>query len=420
MQETRRPHSDAARLASHEPLPPPVVCPDALGPSWPARRDGRAEKASACPDDPPMSAEPDAAAAAKAAGTAAFKAEDFEEAVRHFTLAIEADSTNHVLYSNRSAAYAKQQLYKQSLLDANKCIDLAPTWAKGHSRRGAAYVGLRNWRQAIVAYEEGLRLEPENAVMKEALASIQRKLAGGGSSTVVGGGPPSGMPVVPGADGTAALAVLTLLFTLVFFLPFLSVPLRDRCYQLALGTGLAGYAISLWRGWPKTMATLKDPRFLQSHEVQRAPLTLILLFSPPLPFALAPPATYALHRAVRLLASKAVSKLPGALRDRALWLLTEEGTHTTLAFAATSDLMTAISAPLTMLTHGFRAALISVVYAQHVAKSYHTSWYHRTAVEAVTQKLDGLMHHRRCPAILSSLYARVKGLVSSYPRRAAS
>ena len=106
---------------------------------------------------------PDRAAASKAAGTAAFKAGNFEEAVTAFSAAIEADPTNHVLYSNRSAAYAKQELYKPSLLDANKCIDLAPTWAKGHSRRGAAYVGLRNWRQAVVAYEDGLKHEPESA-----------------------------------------------------------------------------------------------------------------------------------------------------------------------------------------------------------------------------------------------------------------
>jgi len=121
---------------------------------------------------------PSAAEEAKQAGTAAFKAGRFDDAVAHFTTAIEADPQSHVLFSNRSAAYAKLEQYKASLLDANQCIKLAPTWAKGHSRRGAAYVGLRNWRQAIVAYEEGLTLEPESAVMKEALASIQFKLSG--------------------------------------------------------------------------------------------------------------------------------------------------------------------------------------------------------------------------------------------------
>ena len=98
---------------------------------------------------------------AKALGNAAFKAKQYPEAVTHFTTAIAADPKNHVLYSNRSAAHAAEEEYKSALLDANKCIDLKPDWAKGHSRRGAAYVGLKNWRAAIAAYEAGLELGAE-------------------------------------------------------------------------------------------------------------------------------------------------------------------------------------------------------------------------------------------------------------------
>eukprot|EP00965_Chrysotila_dentata_P224633 6194298-Pleurochrysis_carterae.AAC.1 len=92
----------------------------------------------------PMSGEPastDASAAekAKAAGNAAFKSGDYEAAVTHFSAAISADPASHVPYSNRSAAYAKLAKYKEALLDANKCIELNPRWARGHSRRGAAY-----------------------------------------------------------------------------------------------------------------------------------------------------------------------------------------------------------------------------------------------------------------------------------------
>ena len=131
---------------------------------------------------------------AKEAGNAAFKSGDYAEAVTQFTLAIEADPTP-VLYSNRSAAYAKQEKYKEALLDANKCIDLKPDWAKGHSRRGAAYVGLKNWRAAIAAYEAGLELDPASATIKEELALLQAKLGGGSGAAM----PNSGWP---GSRGT--------------------------------------------------------------------------------------------------------------------------------------------------------------------------------------------------------------------------
>jgi tetratricopeptide (TPR) repeat protein len=41
----------------------------------------------------------------QAQGNAAFSAGNYEEAIKHFTDAIALDPSNHVLYSNRSAAY---------------------------------------------------------------------------------------------------------------------------------------------------------------------------------------------------------------------------------------------------------------------------------------------------------------------------
>ena len=60
------------------------------------------------------SAPPSAAEESKQSGTAAFKAGRFDDAVAHFTTAIEADPQSHVLFSNRSAAYAKLEQYKAS------------------------------------------------------------------------------------------------------------------------------------------------------------------------------------------------------------------------------------------------------------------------------------------------------------------
>jgi len=72
----------------------------------------------------------------KAKGNAALQAENFTEAVTFYTQAIEIDPTNHILYSNRSAAYAKTNQYTNALKDAEKTIELKSDWPKGYSRKG--------------------------------------------------------------------------------------------------------------------------------------------------------------------------------------------------------------------------------------------------------------------------------------------
>ena len=63
-------------------------------------------------------------------GNAAFAAGDFKTAVELFTSGIALDPTNHVLYSNRSAAYASLKQYEQALVDADKTIQAQPSWGK--------------------------------------------------------------------------------------------------------------------------------------------------------------------------------------------------------------------------------------------------------------------------------------------------
>lgn len=63
-------------------------------------------------------------------GNAALQANKFDEAIRCYTEAIALDPNNHVLFSNRSAAYAKACLYQKSLEDAVKTVQIKPDWAK--------------------------------------------------------------------------------------------------------------------------------------------------------------------------------------------------------------------------------------------------------------------------------------------------
>lgn len=112
----------------------------------------------------------------KALGNKAIAAKNFDEAIEHFTKAIELTPENHILYSNRSAAYASKKDWEHALQDATKTTELKPDWPKGWSRKGAALFGKGDLVGASEAYEAGLKLDPNNAGMKNDLAAVDRAM----------------------------------------------------------------------------------------------------------------------------------------------------------------------------------------------------------------------------------------------------
>ncbi|KAG9127154.1 Hsp90 cochaperone, partial [Ceratobasidium sp. 392] len=60
------------------------------------------------------------AATLKDQGNKAFAAKRYDEAIDLFTKAIALDPSNHVLYSNRSAAKAGKKLWDEALADAEE------------------------------------------------------------------------------------------------------------------------------------------------------------------------------------------------------------------------------------------------------------------------------------------------------------
>ncbi|XP_029659990.1 stress-induced-phosphoprotein 1 [Formica exsecta] len=109
----------------------------------------------------------------KESGNAALQEGKFDEAVKYYTDAIALDGNNHVLYSNRSAAYAKSGKYQQALEDAEKTVSLKSDWGKGYSRKGSALAYLGRYEESIKTYEKGLQLDPNNEQLKSSLAEVR-------------------------------------------------------------------------------------------------------------------------------------------------------------------------------------------------------------------------------------------------------
>jgi len=112
----------------------------------------------------------------KAKGNAAFAAKNYDEAIGFFTEGIAVDTSNHVLYSNRSACYAGQQNWPKAIDDADKCISIKPDWGKGYGRKGAALHGMGDLEGAHKAYKAGLAIEPGLSMLTNGVAEVESQL----------------------------------------------------------------------------------------------------------------------------------------------------------------------------------------------------------------------------------------------------
>ena len=129
----------------------------------------------------------DRSADLKAKGNAAFQAQDYPTAVLWYSEGIAVDGANHVLFSNRSAAFAGWRKYGDALEDADTCISLKPAWGKGYARRGAAHHGLGDLGGALQAYKDGLTFEPGLPILLQGLTSVGVAMERASRDTPLGG-----------------------------------------------------------------------------------------------------------------------------------------------------------------------------------------------------------------------------------------
>jgi len=98
----------------------------------------------------------------KAKGNKDYSSGSFAEAIKNYTKAIDLDKTNHLYYSNRSAAYAGLNQWEKALEDGVKCIETKRDFVKGYFRKGLAEFELKRYDAAIKTFKEGLLVDPGN------------------------------------------------------------------------------------------------------------------------------------------------------------------------------------------------------------------------------------------------------------------
>lgn len=107
-------------------------------------------------------------------GNEAYKAGNYDEAIKQYNKAITLDPTTATYYSNRAAVHASKGDNNSALADANKCLGCDAAFVKGYSRKGQALLNLGKLDEAEAAYKEGLAVDSTNQTCSQGLQSVAR------------------------------------------------------------------------------------------------------------------------------------------------------------------------------------------------------------------------------------------------------
>ncbi|KAM0884689.1 hypothetical protein ACQ4PT_030825 [Festuca glaucescens] len=104
----------------------------------------------------------------KSLGAKAVEEKDYAAATKFYSEAIKVDPADAALYSNRSLCHLKSGKAQDALVDANDSIRVRPDWPKGYYRKGAAFMALKEYKEACDAFMAAVKLDPENEEMHDA------------------------------------------------------------------------------------------------------------------------------------------------------------------------------------------------------------------------------------------------------------
>lgn len=114
----------------------------------------------------------------KRRGNAAFQQKALEEAEVLYTRAITVNERDplhnqHIFFANRSAARCSMGKAAQALEDAEACVALDATYAKGFFRQAQALVKLERYKEALKALDNAKALEATNKSVNTLYTKVQ-------------------------------------------------------------------------------------------------------------------------------------------------------------------------------------------------------------------------------------------------------
>lgn len=140
-----------------------------------------------------LSSNEELAEAKKNEGNKAYQAKNYGKSLLLYTEAIKLQPNNHILYSNRSSCHLLLREPKKALEDAEKCIELNPSFAKGFYRKGTLHIPCRKsaitfshhiplaqalrqlsrFDEALEAIEAALKLAPNDPTLQAEQRELQ-------------------------------------------------------------------------------------------------------------------------------------------------------------------------------------------------------------------------------------------------------
>lgn len=119
-------------------------------------------------------------------GNAKFEAGDFREAIALYNDGLKRDPNNVKIFSNRCFAYIKVLDLANALKDADKCLEFDPKMIKAWVRKGNIHHLMKEYHKAMTAYDNGLKIEPENKDLQQGkmktMMAIQAGSTAGGAN----------------------------------------------------------------------------------------------------------------------------------------------------------------------------------------------------------------------------------------------